>query len=95
MIRFPGEPCSENFDNPISSNDVDPSVKRETREGLDVDSVYNEAMQLIDVTDELKSAPEMMSKQCERLQNLAAELSESIDALKKQARSVPGRTKVS
>ena len=89
IFRFPGEPCTENFDNSVSSNDADPSVKHES---LDVDSVYSEAMQLIDITDELKSAPEMLSKQCGRLENLRAELKESIDALKKQSCSVPGRT---
>ena len=89
---LPGELCSESINDLQSSNDTAPTATHDAQDGPDVNLVYTEAMQLIDLTEQLKSAPEMLSNQCERLEKLAEELTESINALKQQAHSVPGHT---
>jgi len=89
---LPGELCLDSVNDSQTSNETNVATTQDTKQGPDVDQVYTEAKQLIDLTEELKTAPERLSNQCEQLETLAQELTESINALKQQARSVPART---
>jgi len=89
---LPGELCLDSVNDSQTSNETNVATMQNTKQGPDVDQVYTEAKQLIDLTEELKTAPERLSNQCEQLETLAQELTESINALKQQARSVPART---
>ena len=68
-------PAAETPDSPMGG----------TTSGEDINMVYSKAVELLELTDKLKAAPENLKSQCDNLQTLGQELKESIDELKQQA----------
>ena len=59
----------------------------------DIETVYQKAVQFIQLTNELKSAPEALKTTCEQLESLKEQLSTSIDELKRQSDTVLNKEK--
>ena len=53
-----------------------------------LETVYQQALEFIDLTEKLKLAPDRLQKQCDKMQEMGSKLTESIDELKMQAHSV-------
>ena len=58
-----------------------------------IETVYQKAVQFIELTNELKSAPEKLRTQCKHLESLKEQLSTSIDELKRQSDTVLNKDK--
>lgn len=74
---------STNIKSSVASSDLSP----------DIETVYQKALQFIELTNELKLAPETLRRQYEHLESLKDQLSTSIDELKKQSDTVLNKEK--
>lgn len=54
----------------------------------DIDTVYRQAVQFIEVTEKLKSAPTQLRTMCEHLQKIGKEMTDSVEELKQQSETV-------
>ncbi len=94
-LDSPGSTVSDNFSfedsntkspNSAGADSPNPTPGGGTSEA-DIDMLYGKAVELMELTEQLKSAPENLKIRTDNLQQLGHELKDSIDELKNQAQT--------
>ena len=70
------------------NNDNSPTNDSDRTPGSNIDTVYQQALQLIECTETLKSVPQQLTAMGEELQKLATEMVDSTERLKRQSDAV-------